>query len=44
MFRGLVKQHIDSFNFLINQDLRNIILAKNNNLVLSDFDPAFYLR
>lgn len=44
MFRGLVKQHIDSFNYLINHDMRNIILAKNNNIVLSDADPAFYLR
>jgi len=44
MFRGLVKQHIDSFNYLINEDMRNIILAKNNNLVLSDYDPSFYLK
>mgnify|MGYP001088028232 FL=1 len=44
MIRGLVKQHIDSFNYLINVDMKNIILAKNNNIILSDADPSFYLK
>lgn len=25
--RGLVKQHIDSFNFFINIDMKNIVIA-----------------
>ena len=25
--KGLVKQQIDSFNFLINQDIKNIVLS-----------------
>lgn len=44
LIRGLVKQHIDSFNYLIEHDLYNIIMAKNNNVVLSDSDPTFYLK
>ncbi|KAG0077390.1 DNA-directed RNA polymerase III core subunit ret1 [Linnemannia elongata] len=40
--KGLVKQHIDSFNYFINVDLENIIKA--NERVKSDVDPHFYLK
>ncbi|MCO5610407.1 hypothetical protein L7F22_064643 [Adiantum nelumboides] len=40
--KGLVKQHIDSFNFFIDKDLKNIVKA--NDRVTSDIDPKFFLR
>ncbi|KAM9921608.1 hypothetical protein OXX59_006394 [Metschnikowia pulcherrima] len=40
--KGLVKQHLDSFNFFVDVDLKKIIKA--NELVLSDVDPQFYLK
>ncbi|XP_076807936.1 DNA-directed RNA polymerase III subunit RPC2-like [Clavelina lepadiformis] len=40
--KGLVKQHIDSFNYLINVDIKNILKA--NKKVLSDADPNWYLE
>ncbi|KAG0004534.1 DNA-directed RNA polymerase III core subunit ret1 [Modicella reniformis] len=40
--KGLVKQHIDSFNYFINVDLEKIIRA--NERVKSDVDPHFYLK
>jgi DNA-directed RNA polymerase beta subunit len=40
--RGLVKQHIDSFNYFVNADLQKILLA--NARVTSDVDPTFFLR
>lgn len=40
--KGLVKQHLDSFNYFVDVDLKKIIEA--NELVLSDVDPEFYLK
>jgi DNA-directed RNA polymerase III subunit RPC2 len=40
--RGLVKQHIDSFNYLINHDIRKIVQA--NERVTCDVDPNFYIK
>eukprot|EP00095_Tigriopus_kingsejongensis_P012376 snap_masked-scaffold190_size271632-processed-gene-1.0 protein:Tk12376 transcript:snap_masked-scaffold190_size271632-processed-gene-1.0-mRNA-1 annotation:"dna-directed rna polymerase iii subunit rpc2" len=40
--RGLVRQHIDSFNYFIATDLKNIVRA--NEKVISSADPAFYLK
>lgn len=40
--KGLVKQHLDSFNYFVDVDLRKIIKA--NQLILSDVDPEFYLK
>ncbi|KAF9579226.1 DNA-directed RNA polymerase III core subunit ret1, partial [Lunasporangiospora selenospora] len=40
--KGLVKQHIDSFNYFVNVDLEKIIRA--NERVKSDVDPHFYLK
>ncbi|PNW76230.1 hypothetical protein CHLRE_12g542800v5 [Chlamydomonas reinhardtii] len=40
--RGLVKQHLDSFNYLLNSELRKIVAA--NEKVTCDTDPNFYLK
>lgn len=40
--KGLVKQHLDSFNYFVDVDLKKIIKA--NEKVLSDVDPDFYLK
>jgi DNA-directed RNA polymerase beta subunit len=42
--RGLVKQHIDSFNYFINCEIKKIIHATGNEKVTSDVDPNFYLK
>ncbi|KAL8742501.1 MAG: hypothetical protein Q9190_005022 [Brigantiaea leucoxantha] len=40
--KGLVKQHIDSFNYLLDVELKNIV--RTNRTILSDVDPKFYLH
>ena len=40
--RGLVKQHIDSFNYFINTEIKKIVRA--NDMITSDADPNFYLK
>ena len=40
--RGLVKQHLDSFNHLVTIEIKHIVHA--NNLVTSDADPNFFLK
>jgi DNA-directed RNA polymerase III subunit RPC2 len=40
--KGLVKQHIDSYNYFIETDMKNIMLA--NAKIDSDVDPKFYLK
>eukprot|EP01117_Protostelium_nocturnum_P001009 TRINITY_DN1132_c0_g1_i1.p1 TRINITY_DN1132_c0_g1~~TRINITY_DN1132_c0_g1_i1.p1 ORF type:complete len:1143 (-),score=194.84 TRINITY_DN1132_c0_g1_i1:102-3530(-) len=40
--RGLVKQHIDSFNYFINIEIKK--LMKANEKVTSEVDPNFYLK
>ena len=42
--RGLVKQHIDSFNWFINHEIKKIVRAKANQRVSCDSDPNFYLE
>lgn len=39
---GLVKQHIDSFNYFINVDIKKIVEA--SNMVTCDADPLFYIK
>lgn len=41
--KGFSKQHIESFNELIDFRLQEIITAKNNRRILSEADPDFYL-
>lgn len=40
--KGLVKQHIDSFNYFINVEMKKIVKA--NELITSDADPSFYVK
>ncbi|KAG9305005.1 hypothetical protein G9A89_007408 [Geosiphon pyriformis] len=40
--KGLVKQHIDSFNYFVDIDLKKIVQA--NDIVRSDVDPRFWLK
>lgn len=37
--RGLTKQHIDSFNYFLNVDMRTIMKA--NNKITCDADPSW---
>ncbi|KAK3315011.1 hypothetical protein B0H66DRAFT_330563 [Apodospora peruviana] len=40
--KGLVKQHIDSYNFFINQDIKDIVKA--NRFIKSDQEEKFWLE
>ncbi len=40
--KGLVKQHIDSFNYFVDTDLPSILRA--NSKITSDVDPRFWLK
>jgi len=40
--KGLVKQHLDSFNYFINVEIKNIMKA--NEKITSDADPNFYMK
>ena len=40
--KGLVKQHIDSFNYFIDVEIKKIVKA--NELITSDADPSFYMK
>ncbi|KAL3638171.1 DNA-directed RNA polymerase III subunit 2 [Castilleja foliolosa] len=40
--RGLVKQHLDSFNYFVSTQIKKIVQA--NDLVTSKIDPSIYLR
>ncbi|XP_058188586.1 DNA-directed RNA polymerase III subunit 2 [Rhododendron vialii] len=40
--RGLVKQHLDSFNYFVRTQIRKIVRA--NDLITSKVDPTIYLR
>lgn len=40
--KGLVKQHIDSFNYFINVEIKKIVEASNK--VTCDADPLFYIK
>ncbi|KAJ8646439.1 hypothetical protein MRB53_008187 [Persea americana] len=42
--RGLVKQHLDSFNYFINCEIKKIIHAKDNERIVSDINPKIYLK
>ena len=42
--RGLVRQHIESFDYFIDHELKKIVRAKANVKVTCDSDPSFYLR
>ncbi len=40
--RGVARQHIDSFNYLINTEIRSIVRA--NEKIVSEADPRWYLK
>ncbi|CAL5422122.1 unnamed protein product [Camellia sinensis] len=40
--RGLVKQHLDSFNYFVRTEIKKIVRA--NDLITSRVDPTIYLR
>ncbi|GAA93741.1 hypothetical protein E5Q_00387 [Mixia osmundae IAM 14324] len=42
--KGLVKQHIDSYNHLVDVELRAIVLSEANRRVVSDVDPNWFLE
>lgn len=42
--RGLMRQHIDSYNHLINVEIKKIISAKANREVRSEADSKFFIR
>ena len=42
--RGLMRQHIDSFNHFIRVEIKNVVAAKSNCEVTSEADPKFFLR
>ena len=40
--RGLVKQHIDSYNYLVTRDIHQIVMAQSNRRMTSDVDPKWF--
>lgn len=42
--RGLMRQHIDSFDHFINVDIKEIVAARSNQEIRSEADPRFFLR
>lgn len=40
--KGLVKQHIDSFNFFVDTEIKEIVKA--NKIIRSDCDSSFWLE
>ena len=42
--RGLVKQHIDSFNYFVNTEIEQIVKAKSNVRITSEADSEWYVQ
>eukprot|EP01038_Epipyxis_sp_PR26KG_P009030 gene9030-12176_t len=42
--RGLMRQHIDSFNHFVNVDIKQIVAAQSNREIRSEADPKFFLQ
>lgn len=42
--RGLMRQHIDSFNHFVNIGIKEIVAARSNQEIRSEADPKFFLR
>ncbi|KAL5976596.1 DNA-directed RNA polymerase III subunit 2 [Asimina triloba] len=42
--RGLVKQHIDSFNYFVNCEIKKIIHAKENECITFNSYPGLFIR
>lgn len=42
--RGLMRQHIDSFNHFLDVEIKEIVAAKSNQEIRSEADPKFFLK
>ena len=42
--RGLVKQHIDSFNYFTDIEIKNIVRSSRNYMIKSEINSNFYLK
>ena len=42
--RGLLRQHIDSFNHFVHVEMKQIVQSPSNSEIRSEHDPKFYLR
>ena len=42
--RGLMRQHIDSFDYFVNVEIKKIVNAQSNREIRSEADPKFFLR
>lgn len=42
--RGLVKQHIDSFNYFLDVELKQIIRAESNRRITLEKHPYYYME
>ena len=42
--RGLVKQHIDSFNYFTDIEIKKIVRSSHNYMIKSEINPHFYLK
>jgi len=42
--RGLMRQHIDSFDYFVNVEMKEIVQSPSACEIRSDYDPKFYLR
>src|SRR4051812_1750500 len=40
--KGLVKQHVDSYNFFVEHDIKEIV--RTNSIIRSDVQSGFYLE
>jgi len=43
-YKGLVTQHIDSYNYFVTEGLKEIMSAATNVLIRSESDPKWFLR
>ncbi|KAH8738499.1 hypothetical protein FG386_001881 [Cryptosporidium ryanae] len=41
---GLVKHHIDSYNYFVSTEIQSIVRANANRIIRSDVDPSFFIE
>ncbi|KAF7456979.1 DNA-directed RNA polymerase III RPC2 [Cryptosporidium felis] len=41
---GLVKHHIDSYNYFVTTEIQSIVRANANRVIRSDVDPSFFIE
>ncbi|KAJ1608596.1 DNA-directed RNA polymerase beta subunit [Cryptosporidium canis] len=41
---GLVKHHIDSYNYFVTTEIQSIVRANANRMIRSDVDPSFFIE